>query len=330
MKSLKLTQVLILSLLLSAIISMTGCTSYATFATRTTQAVAKIDTDPNQPKITIGKDRFEGFFGPAFDTGAAPSSFAFMDSNASITNPEVSQLYATGNAAKILLGKPVNISDTEMTGNRKPMFFGVRSTSGLSLGLSPGNSAPEFVFGYDREEVSIIPIQKPSSDDGDEDSAIYPSVIGVIRLQTQTDDSDNKIGIRSQTVFATGQAAEHYASTTDVSQLVTNILDTEFESVAARYDAAQALAYEIMIDFYDVDPSKRDKVYNEAAAVGVLGTASKNSANFNKLMGYPPETRVGVFQDLLVGGDASDLLRIKKLRLFSAYLNANLADLSQP
>ncbi|MEM9025944.1 MAG: hypothetical protein AAGB06_03320, partial [Verrucomicrobiota bacterium] len=209
-----------------------------------------------------------------------------------------------------------------------PMFFGVRSTSGLSLGLSPGNSAPEFVFGYDREEVSIIPIQKPSDDD--ENSAIYPSVIGVIRLQTQTDGSDKKVGIRSQTVFATGQAAEHYASKSDVSELVTNILDTEFESVAARYDAAQALAYEIMIDFYKVDPAKRDKVYNEAAAVGVLGTASKNSSNFKKLMGYPPETRVGVFQDLLVGGDASDLLRIKKLRLFSAYLNANLADLSQP
>src|SRR5882757_6834672 len=88
-----------------------------------------IDADAKTGSANIGVGRNEGMIGPVYvDSGGTPPIVASIQSNLSIFNPKVNQLYATGNAARFATGateREPRIGDPdELSGRRRAMFFG--------------------------------------------------------------------------------------------------------------------------------------------------------------------------------------------------------------
>jgi hypothetical protein len=112
-----------------------------------------------------------------------------------------------------------------LEGTRRPLFFGTESNIGLKLGFT--NSVPSSIkFGYDRQEVSIIPLRADPSEtavksDGSKSKDIYPSVLATINMDLTTPSpvagsgqpstDFGSTGLAVTQFFATGSAARNLA-----------------------------------------------------------------------------------------------------------------------
>jgi hypothetical protein len=230
-----------LSFLLSATLfgtSLAGCAdpNRVTFVTMTNIA---IDADATTQSASIGYDRYEGYVGPAYESGAVPPIVAKIKSNLSVLNPEVHQFYATGQAAILATCQGGKATDEQppapttgqpeeegtkcpelpkprLSGNKRIMFFGTGSVIGLKVRWA-GNAPESVTLGYKRKEFSTLPIGRIAQPDGTgtsgaaagEDS--YGSVLASLDMGTQVVAPINpKLSLGQ--FFATGDAAENLAN----------------------------------------------------------------------------------------------------------------------
>jgi hypothetical protein len=176
----------------------------------TTTAVG-IDADTKPANLSIGYDRYEGYIGPVYGTGAIAPVVARLESNLSIFSPEIRQIYATGDAARIVTAtRPSAPSDKPMFRDEKHlMFFGTGSQIGLKATFTA--NAPESVsFGYKRKEFSFIPLGKDVDPTSGRGVDRYGSVLAAIDMNVNTPSlSQSELGVSQ--FFATGIAAEQLA-----------------------------------------------------------------------------------------------------------------------
>src|SRR5262249_34979176 len=140
-----------------ACVSATGCIGQeeVLFFTNTNIGV-NLDSKP--PAIAIGYERAEGYIGPTYDNGAVPPVVARLQSNLRIFDPEVHQVYATGDASKLLVdpNPPASTDRPLQKNSKRAAYFVTESSTGLKVTFT--SSIPDSVhFGYRRKEFSYIP-----------------------------------------------------------------------------------------------------------------------------------------------------------------------------
>ena len=186
-----------------ALAFLTGCVGTDSVLFVTTTNIG-IDADTRPPNATIGYDRYEGYFGPVYESGAIPPVVARLESNLSVFSPQLRQVYATGDAARLVTtdGRAA-VTPKPLTGDKRVAFFGTGTAVGLKVTFTA--NAPESIsLGYKRKEFSYIPIiETPAGD-------VYGSVLASIDLNVNTPSLTNTALGVSQ-FFATGVAAEQLA-----------------------------------------------------------------------------------------------------------------------
>lgn len=168
-----------------------------------------IDFDSTPPNVAIAYDRYEGYFGPQYENGAIAPVVGRLEANLSLFTPQLRQVYATGDAARLVTKKTP--SDTlprkPLKGDKRVAFFGTSSNIGLKVTFSPEGFPESLSIGYKRKEVSLVPITQNSETQEDE----YGSVLAAIAMNINTPQiSDVELGVSQ--FFATGIAADQLAS----------------------------------------------------------------------------------------------------------------------
>lgn len=126
-------------------------------------------------------------------------------------NPQIRQIYATGDAANILASNTRDYESAQdraagLEGEKRGMFFGTSTILGVNVGVT--GDPPSITIGYKRKETSYIPL---GSRDGKD---LYPSVLARIdtTINAGTVVSNNPDGLQVGQYFATGTATKHPAS----------------------------------------------------------------------------------------------------------------------
>jgi hypothetical protein len=187
-----------------------------------------INLDSKPPTVGIAYDREEGYIGPSYDNGALAPVVARLQSNLNVFAPEIHQIYATGNAAKLLVDPNPSVgSDPPLRKNlKRVVYFATESSTGLRVSFA--SNVPDSVhFGYRRKEFSFIPIATAASGDCAEQAPqsgqatsnltpvdCYASVLANIDLGGKVGDQQ-QTGIQVDQLFATGRTAEILAATND-------------------------------------------------------------------------------------------------------------------
>lgn len=199
-----------------------ACTDTATFVTATDIG---INADATTEQVHIGYTRTELFQGPNYpDVGDAPSAVGFLGSDLEVFSPKIRQLYATGDAANLVTMPddpkpctggpskgPSNPPDmcaeqtANLNGERRALIFSTATNIGLKLGFT-GNAPSSIKFGFNRGELSIIPLHQQAADKPDK----YTSVLASLNMNL---DTPNLTGTDLQVTqfFATGAAARNLA-----------------------------------------------------------------------------------------------------------------------
>lgn len=205
---------------------LAACSDTATFGTGTSVGIA---ADTNTEQVQIGYARAELFEGPNYpDAGDAPAAVGFFASDLDVFSPKIRQLYATGEAARIVTapqllpcppdGKPADTdappnlcpeATDNLAGERRMFAFGTGTSLGLKFGFT-GEEPSSINLGYDREELSIIPLHKqaPAADSKTPDK--YSSVLAAIDLNASA-TSPSSAALNLTQFFATGAAARNLA-----------------------------------------------------------------------------------------------------------------------
>jgi len=220
---------------------MTGCVKDSVlFVTTTTIG---IDADTRPPNATIGYDRYEGYIGPTYSTGAIPPVFAKIESDLAIFNPEIRQLYATGEAARLVTMPKAHLpakppSDGKMfTDSGRVMLFGTGANIGLRVTFA-GNMPESLSLGYKRKEFSYIPLgseEDPTELDPNDPTKKrkvdkYGSVLAVMDMGVHT-ETFSTTGLGVTQFFATGDAANNLA----FSDYIRRQFALEAEEALTRY-----------------------------------------------------------------------------------------------
>ena len=206
---------------------LAGCatTDAVLFVTKTSLG---IDFDAKPAAASIAYDRTEGYIAPSYANGEIPPVVASIKSDAKIFNPKIRQIYATGDAAVIAVSKnseaTLKILDPnykkQLKGEKKLMFFGTSTTTGLKVGFT--SYAPDsFVFGFKRKEYSFIPLGKHTEDGNTYD--VYPSVLASIDTDATAGRANEEgaasgdTSLSNSQFFATGRAARELAANPAIS-----------------------------------------------------------------------------------------------------------------
>ena len=199
---------------LAAVAAVAACTDYATFVTATDIG---INLDAKTEELNIGYVRTELFHGPGYpEQGAAPSAVGYISSDLSPFSPKIKQLYATGTAAELVTQNTAPAMEPEttdpLTGHRRPFVFGTGTNFGLKVGFT-GDAPSSVKFGFNREELSIIPMQQgdPLKSPADK----YASVLASINMD-DTIKSKSGTDIKPTQFFATGAAARNLAKREEI------------------------------------------------------------------------------------------------------------------
>ncbi len=197
---------------------MTGCAKDSVLFVTTTNI--GIDADTRPPHATIGYDRYEGYIGPSYGNGAIPPVFAKIESDLAIFQPKVRQLYATGEAARLVTQQPTPEqppNDGDMFADTsKVMLFGTTANIGLRVTFA-GNYPESLSLGYKRKEFSYIPLgveNHPTAVDANGQPRkvhTYGSVIAAMDMNVRTGPI-TETGLGVMQFFATGDAAKNLAA----------------------------------------------------------------------------------------------------------------------
>ena len=143
---------------LTLAIVLAGCAKdRVLFVTKTSLSILEADTTP--AGISVAYDRVEGYLGPSSESGEAPPVLGYFGSDGSLFTPKVKQVYATGNAARVLTNVKQKCTPKKVDNADRVMFFGTSTTSGLKIGFTPDAPLPDsFIFGWRRKEFSMVPL----------------------------------------------------------------------------------------------------------------------------------------------------------------------------
>jgi len=245
------------TLMLCWMLALTGCTTTneVLFVTKTSVG---IDFDAKPSTASIGYDRTEGYIAPRYANGEIPPVVASIKSDVAIFSPNIRQVYATGDAAVIAVSATLkeaeealeyldpfpgqsNKPEKKLQGDKKLMFFGTSTTTGLKVGFS--TAVPDsFSFGYKRKEYSFIPVGTVG--EGDKEYDVYPSVLASIDTAANVSAKGviDKTSLSSSQFFATGRAARKLAANDGVNEafraLATESLRAKQEEEGKKYDKA--------------------------------------------------------------------------------------------
>lgn len=203
-----------------------------------TSTAIGINAETTPPNVAIAYERFEGFVGPTDENGNAPPVIASIESNQSVLDPRVRQLYATGEAA-LDVTVPTDaqvqkriaaIGQTAyIEGDRRVAIFTVNSTTGLKVALNPETVFDSIVLGYKRQEASFLPLIE--ADDG---KARYPSTLAIMRRNVQIGTAQETEDGVSQ-FFATGDAARNLAVRDDIRAYMGGVAREELAKTLPIY-----------------------------------------------------------------------------------------------
>lgn len=222
--------------------TVSGCSTSAYFVTKTSLAIVDVDSAP--AGASIAYDRVEGFFAPLNDNGTLPPVVARIETDGGLLNTKVRQIYATGDAARMITagkvagqekgdeqggeshqkvqpalftnesqnagGQPAPLArGLVSTTNRKRRavaFFGTSTTTGLKVGFSPSGVPNGFLLGFRRKELSVLPeLYK-----GPDGNFVYPQLLAALDTDAKVAPNDGtRLGICQS--FATGEAAVELA-----------------------------------------------------------------------------------------------------------------------
>jgi hypothetical protein len=217
--------------LLAVSVVLAACSSVdeAVFVTKTSLSVVDIDSTP--PDINFAYGRDEIFFGPNYSNGSSPPAVGSIRSNGAIFSPEIKQVYATGDAA-VLVVDPAGVyapknGEDELKGDKRPMIFGTSTNLGFKIGIT--KELPSVVLGYRRKEASYIPLQSQ----GEGKPETYASVLASIDTTFGQDEADPVFS--NAQYFATGEAAKVLAS----QPYFKSIFRAEAQSALAQFDISR-------------------------------------------------------------------------------------------
>lgn len=272
---LKLRNVFLLSVEMAFLAGCATGVDRAVFVTKTSVSILDVDSTP--PGVSIAYDRVEGFIGPAFESGGAPPAIAIIRSDGTVFAPKMRQLYATGNAARVVAGVDTNPNEDKLVGCPKLMLFGTSTNIGLKVGIDAttgGFSIPNnFVFGYRRKEFSMLPLGTTKDAGTQNDIHTYPSVLASIdnTVDTKNDSTDKSSsgGMTTVQYFATGVAATKLATThrwafiTEGESVFGKIQWDDLASSSIKYAADHGTTAELLevanSDFDKLDAAKLKK-----------------------------------------------------------------------
>lgn len=193
-----------------------GACSHKNAVTFVTTTSIGIDADAKTASANIGVGRQEVVIGPAYENGGIPPVYADLNSDLKLFAPEIRQLYATGDAARLISGygcKYCNDERRKMNGERRRMIFGTATNIGLKLGFAANGAPEQLTLGYKRQEFSRIPLRRidlPALQGANVAEDIYGSVLASIKLRVSSANITSA-GLTLNTFFATGDAAEGLA-----------------------------------------------------------------------------------------------------------------------
>jgi len=269
--------------------AITGCTDRATFVTSTDIGLS---ANAGTQEVQIGFNRAELFQGPNYpDTGETPQVVGFMGSDLTPFAPHIRQLYATGDAADLVTAPgdlqacttPATAVATiqynlcpqaagALDGERRPLVFATDTNLGFKIGFTSG--APSSIkFGYNREEISIIPLhsQNPVANLAQDK---YTPVLASIEVNGTT-ASFQSTDLKSTQFFATGSAARNLAKNTQIRSLFEQIAQSSVN--ASLVSASQSAITQSQKDidaYFTANQSKafgkvRDTLLNNPSLAGI-------------------------------------------------------------
>ncbi|SFH04171.1 hypothetical protein SAMN05518865_1414 [Duganella sp. CF458] len=223
-----------------ALLALTGCATAPKNVVFVTSTSIGINVDNTAASASFAHDRVEGYYAPRYKGKSAPPVYADLETNGSLINRKIRQVYATGDAAGIVLGlepnkqvestkEQVNLkkallqqndsfslsatADTEKTdegdngiaADKTVMFFGTNTTAGFKVGFGAA-AINNFILGYKRNEISVIPAGPKASD--------YPSVLAALDIDEEPSRENGKADVKQ--FFATGVAANELAKKPEI------------------------------------------------------------------------------------------------------------------
>ena len=253
---------------------LTACASGPNTVVFVTKTSLGVDVEQTPPTASIAYDRVEGYFGPRYDTGAVPPVVASFTTNGQLLNRDVQQVYATGDAARLLANPAAQVlADPALTGSVKPMFFGTSTTLGVKIGYEAGGSTSTFTLGYKRKELSVIPVTE----------GVFPSVLST--LQTDIDAATaTKTSFGAGQLFATGSAATDLARRQEVRDVFMARIDASFSAYRAEERQQGRHALVTLSCLAGLSDAQLSKVWGNAEALAVLDKDAKTG----ELAALPP------------------------------------------
>lgn len=246
---------------------MTACASSPSTVVFVTKTSIGIDVEQTPPSATIAYDRVEGYVGPRFENGAVPPVLATFTTNGQLLGREVKQVFATGNAAQLLANPLAGaVTEPDLKGSFKPLFFGSSTTLGLKIGFDASGSSSSFTLGYKRKELSVIPVTE----------AFFPSVLATVQTDVNaTTAKQARFGAGQ--LFATGLAATELAKRPEVRGDFLDRADAALNGYRAEERQQSRHALVTLSCLAGLSDQQLSKVWSNAAALDVLDKDSKVS-----------------------------------------------------
>ena len=254
-----------LALTVGVALSLAGCANdrHVLFVTKTSIG---IDFDSKPAAASLAYDRVEGYIAPRYSNGEIPPVIASIKSDGAIFNPKIHQVYATGEAAEIVLrGAGSGTQTKRLKGTKELMFFGTTTTTGLKVGFASGLLPDSFIFGFKRKEFSYIPLGTVGA--GDTAYDVYPSILATIDTQANV-GKGREAELSNAQFFATGTAARLLAANKAISDRFVDIAKEavhaeqlkNVEDAVAQRGEKSALVGKIMENFEKATTTETQKL----------------------------------------------------------------------
>jgi len=197
------------SLVALALLCTLGCKNRLFFATKTSIGLEVSGTSQMPDKISFSASRYEGAVVPRSAKGDPYSVYGGLDADIQWLPPEytIKQTFATGRAAQGAADDGNVPNDDKLGKSRDPLYFVTDTSLGIKLSAGKQDVSPTFLLGYKRVEGAVIPVDSYET----EARSVYADIMINSANATNgisTNISAHNKGVRIQTAFATGVAAD--------------------------------------------------------------------------------------------------------------------------
>ena len=269
----------------------------AIFATKTSMAIADIDSLP--ASISIGYDRLEGYAGPRFRDGSAYPVASMIETNGGIADRKVRQVFVGGEAALIATSSTAASGPAlkaappaSPASDARALIFATGTTTGLKLGFTEGTVVPtSLTIGYRRKEAALVPVDQQilgTSVLGSLSNDIGVAVAASAPAASNPTSAVN-VDFGLEQFFATGKAAENLASRRKIREKFQDSAEAAIGNVQ-KYREAEAvqgrLAMETIVCVDRLNEAQFARIINNVDDLNIL-------ADFNVM----PKIRAATLKD---------------------------------